>query len=101
MITPTANKKSYAIEANRLQTILGTLLSLDAKHVRLVVSAGKLHRITLPRANDFKVVVDGSSLDLVSPGDEVVVKGHIYSGKGSIEERTIFGSEISVTKVTL
>ncbi|MCA9269535.1 MAG: hypothetical protein KDA41_13735 [Planctomycetales bacterium] len=90
-----------AVGPNKVQTIVGTVTKRHGDMVRVTVGDGELKSLTFMVAPEAKAVVRGSSLDLLSLGDDVVVQGHSYAGVGSLADRTIFANELTASKPTV
>jgi len=63
-----------------------------------VLNTSKLVILSGPATDKATVKVDGSSLSLVSPGDEISAAGRFYTGAGASGLQVVFASEITVTK---
>ncbi len=98
VFTPSATTVSLPIESGRTQSIVATVARLEGPVLRLRLAHGKLRRLKLTLDPDAKIEVHGTSLDLVSPGDKVMAKGHAYTGEGSLAAQTLFADEIQVEK---
>ena len=81
-----------------METIVGTVVSIQKNLVGLRVDAGKLRRITLRLDSDAIATIDAARLDLVSTGDEIKVKGRLWTGEGAMGAGTIFVSDVVVSK---
>ena len=62
------------------------------------VDAGKIRRLSLPLAENVTVSVDGSQLNLISPGDSIILRGRLWTGEGALASGNVFASQIAVTK---
>jgi len=98
VITPGPNFKWLPVEAGRVQTITAMITKVQGPKLQVRVDAGKMHRLTFNVADKATVKVDGSSLSLVSPGDEISAAGRFYTGAGASGLQVVFASEITVTK---
>ncbi len=101
IVTLSEQIQPLAVTPDRVQTIVGKVTKRHGNLLRLVVDAGELKSLSILISPDAKAVVNGSSLDLLSLGDEVAVEGHVYSGQGSAADRTIFADDLAATKPTL
>lgn len=90
--------KPVEVQGNKLQIIVGTVTRVTKNIVQLQVASGHIRRLTFPLAEKLVVNVDANSLDVVLPGSEVTVTGHIYEGPGSMAKKTVFASEIAVAE---
>jgi hypothetical protein len=98
IVSPPAGFIPDAIVTGRMETIVGTVVSIRRNAVGLRVDAGKLRRLTLQFDEHAVATLDASRLDLVSPGDEVSVKGRLWTGDGAMGAGTIFSSDMVVSK---
>jgi hypothetical protein len=98
VVTPGPSFRWLPVEPNRVQTITGKVVRFQGQRLQVRVDAGKMHRLTLPVANDASVSVDGNSLGLISAGDEVSTAGHTYGGAIAGGVQIVFASDITVTK---
>ena len=87
-----------AVRPERMETIVGTVVSIQKNLIGLRVDAGKLRRITLQLDADAIATIDAARLDLVSTGDEIKVKGRLWTGEGAMGAGTIFVSDVVVSK---
>lgn len=100
VFTPTSPESIPAVTPNEERTVAGKVLMLKGERLVLQVDAGKLHRVQLPVGEKTQVHVSGTSLALVSPGDEVEAKGRILAPVGN-NPTTIFASEVTVVKKSI
>jgi hypothetical protein len=99
IVTPAADFTPDPVRANKLDTVVGTVVQARNKMLLLKVEAGKIRRLALPLADDPQVmIVDAAQLDLIAPGDEVEVTGRRWSGDGAMGAGTVFTSRIIVSK---
>lgn len=98
IITPPAGFVPDAVRPERMETIVGTVVSIQKNLVGLRVDAGKLRRITLRLDSDAIATIDAARLDLVSTGDEIKVRGRLWTGEGAMGAGTIFVSDVVVSK---
>jgi|688.fasta_scaffold153465_2 hypothetical protein len=98
VVTPAPDAKPAAVRPDTVETVVGSVLSCRGKSLVVRVDAGKVRRLTLTLADDVVVTVDGACLDLVAAGDEVAVKGRLWTGEGATGAGTIFASHVTVTK---
>lgn len=99
VVTPSAEFTPDPVRANKLDTVVGTVVHVRNKMLLLKVEAGKIRRLALPLADDPQVmIVDAAQLDLIAPGDEVEVTGRRWSGDGAMGAGTVFTSRIIVSK---
>jgi hypothetical protein len=98
IVTPPAGFVPDAVRPDRVETIVGTVVSVHKNVVGLRVDAGKLRRITLQLDADAVATIDAARLDLVSTGDEIKVKGRLWTGEGAMGAGTIFVSDVVVSK---
>lgn len=90
--------RPLAVEADRVQTIVGRVAKRHGNLLQVKVEAGKLKSLTIMLSPEAKAIVNGSALDVLSLGDNVTAKGHVYSGQGSAADRTIFADDLIATK---
>jgi len=57
-----------------------------------------IRRLAIPIEPDTVVNVDAAQLDLVAPGDVVLVEGRVWRGEGCLGDGTVFASAATVTK---
>lgn len=98
VVTPASDAKPDAVRPDTVETIVGSVLSCRGNGLVVRVDAGKIRRLTFTLADDAVVTVDGACLDLVAAGDEVAVKGRLWTGEGAAGAGTIFASHVTVTK---
>ena len=98
IVTPPAGFVPDAVRPERMETIVGTVVSIQKNLVGLRVDAGKLRKITLQLDADAIATIDAARLDLVSTGDEIKVKGRLWTGEGAMGAGTIFVSDVVVSK---
>lgn len=98
VITPTKDLQVPVVQADHLQTIVGTIARLHTDHILLKVATGRLRKLSILVDERTTVAVHGATLDLVSAGDRVEAFGHIYSGAGVSAQQAVFASEITVLK---
>jgi hypothetical protein len=98
VITPPPGFKPVAIQAGRVESVIGTVARRHADTLVIQVAAGRIRRLSLPVAADAAVRVDASQLDLVAPGDVVTLTGRVWRGEGCLGEGTVFASVVNVAK---
>ena len=98
VITPPPGFKPVAIQAGRVESVVGTVVKRQADTLVLQVAAGRIRRLSLPIARDAAVRVDASQLDVVAPGDLVTLTGRVWRGEGCLGEGTVFASAVTVSK---
>lgn len=98
LVTPRPDFRPLPVRPDRLDELIGGVVSCRSGVLVLRVDAGKVRRLTLPLADGLVVDVDGAYLELVGPGDAVAVKGRMWSGEGAAGSGTIFASHVTVTK---
>jgi len=98
IVTPPAGFVPDAIRPNQVDTIVGTVVSIRKGIMALRVDAGSLRRITLHVDSAAVATIDAARLDLVGPGDEIEVKGRLWTGDGATGAGTIFVSDVVVAK---
>jgi len=98
VVTPAAGSKPVAIQADRVESVIGTVARRQADTLVLHVAAGRIRRLSLPIAPDAAVHVDAAQLDLVAPGDIVTLTGRVWRGEGCLGEGTVFASVVTVSK---
>lgn len=101
IVTPPAGFVPDAIRSGRVETIVGTVVSIRKHVVSLRVDAGKVRRLTLQFAPNAVATIDAARLDLVSAGDAIAVKGRLWTGEGAMAAGTIFVSDVTVSKPPL
>lgn len=98
IVTPPAGFVPDAVRPDQIETIVGTVVSVQKNVVGLRVDAGKVRRIRLQLDPDAIATIDAARLDLVSTGDEIKVKGRLWTGEGAMGAGTIFVSDVVVSK---
>lgn len=98
VITPPPGFKPVAIQAGRVESVVGTVVRRQADTLVLQVPAGRIRRLSLPIAPDAVVSVDAAQVDLVAPGDIVTLTGRVWRGEGCLGEGTVFASVVTVAK---
>ena len=102
IVTPPNDFTPDPVRANKLDTVVGTVVQARNKMLFLKVDAGKIRRLTLPLADDAEVmIVDAAHVDLIGPGDEVEITGRRWSGDGAMGAGTVFTSRIIVNKAPM
>jgi hypothetical protein len=82
-----------AVTPGRVQTIAGWIRNIRGSHVQVHVNAGRLRQLTFLLADDCRISVTGHELQLLSPGDEVEVTGHVYSRDKQLG-RIVFANKV-------
>jgi hypothetical protein len=95
---PDINVEPKAVEADKLQAIIGTIVKLHGDHLTLKLPVGHIRKVIFTVDGDTQVDVRASSLALAGPGDKVEAKGHLYAGEGPNAKGTLFASEVTVIK---
>ena len=98
VITPPPGFKPVAIQAGRVESVVGTVVRRHADTLVLQVAAGRIRRLSLPIAPDAVVNVDAVQVDLAAPGDIVTLTGRVWRGEGCLGEGTVFASAVTVAK---
>lgn len=98
VITLPAGFKPEPVVADRPVTAVGTLTRIQGDTVWLQVGAGRIRRLAVPLAADAVVRVEASQLELVAPGDVLLLEGRVWRGEGCLGDGTVFASRLSVTK---
>lgn len=99
VFTPDAKFKWKAIISDRQQNIAATVVKAEGSMLQVLVPTGRIRKLTFQVQENPEIIVTGSTLDLISAGDEVSTKGHVYvSGEGAGGVPVIFASEVTVKK---
>lgn len=99
VFTPDAKFKWKAIITDRQQNIAATVLKAEGSMLQVQVPAGRIRKLTFQVKENPEIIVTGSTLDLISAGDEIATKGHVYlSGEGAGGVPVVFASEVIVKK---
>lgn len=98
VVTLPPDARPEAVRPDTIENIVASVVTARRNVLVLRVDAGKIRRLTVPLAGDAVVTVDGACLELVTAGDEVTVKGRLWSGEGAAGAGTIFASHVTVTK---
>lgn len=93
--------KPVAVQADRIDTIVGEVVQVRNNVLQLRVNAGKIRRLTLPLAADAVATIEAAQLDLVESGDTIELKGRLWSGEGCMGEGTVFASKVIITKAEI
>jgi len=101
IVTPPEGFVPDAVRPDQVDTIVGTVVSIRKGIMSLRVDAGTLRRITLEVDPAAIATIDAARLDLVASGDEIEVKGRLWTGDGALGAGTIFVSDVVVAKRTL
>jgi len=101
VLSPASNHTPAALEPGRGETIVGRIVQVRHGVLQLRVDAGKIRRLSLPLAENVAVSVDGSQLNLVSPGDSITLKGRLWTGEGALASGNVFASQVAVIKAPL
>ena len=100
ILSPSSNHTPAAIEPGRGETFVGRVVQVRHGVLQVRIDAGKIRRLSLPLSESVAVSVDGTQLNLVSPGDSITLKGRLWTGEGSLASGNVFASQIAVTKAT-
>jgi len=99
VFTPDAKFKWKAVITDRQQTIAAKVLKAEGSILQVQVPAGRVRKLTFQMPEAPEILVSGSTLDLISAGDEVSTKGRVYlSGEGAGGAPVVFASEVIVKK---
>ena len=94
-----AKFKWKAIISDRQQNIAATVVKAEGTMLQVQVPAGRIRKLTFQVKENPEIIVTGNTLDLISAGDEVSTKGHVYvSGEGAGGVPVVFASEVVVKK---
>jgi hypothetical protein len=98
IVTPPKGFKPDEVRPDRVDTIVGSVVSIRKGTVVLRVDAGRLRKFTFSLADDAEATIDAATFELVGPGDVIEVKGRLWTGEGSAGAGTVFVSDVLVTK---
>ena len=98
VVSPISNHTPTALEPGRGETIVGRVVQIRHGVLQVRVDGGKIRRLSLPLAENVAVSVDGSQLNLISPGDSITLRGRLWTGEGSLASGNVFASQVAVTK---
>lgn len=98
VITPAAGFKAEPIVPDQPTTVVGTVTRVQGSTLWLQVAAGRIRRVAVPLGPGTVINVDAAQLDLVAPGDIVLIEGRAWRGEGCLGEGTVFASTLTVTK---
>jgi hypothetical protein len=98
IVTPPAGFVPDAVRPGRLEQVVGTIVSIRRNVAGLRVEAGTLRRLTISLEPSAAVTIDAARLDLVASGDEISVKGRLWTGAGALAAGTVFVSDVTVWK---
>lgn len=94
IVTLSPDIQPIAVVPGHEQSIVANVSSRRKNLLHLHLSVGRLKSLSVTIAPDAKTIVNGASLDLLSLGDDVSVKGHVYSSPGTAADHTIFADDI-------
>jgi hypothetical protein len=98
VFTPDEKFKLTSPQGGKLENLAGVLKLVKDNQVQVEVNTpGKIRKLTLPVNADTIVHVNGSTLDLAGPNDQVSGKGRQYTLPNT-KTTLIFASEITITK---
>jgi hypothetical protein len=86
--------KPTAIRPNSLGTIVGQVIDIHNKLLRVRVQSGAITRVILPLDENAVANLEASDITLTAPGDAIEVKGHLWDGEGSKNGPAVFASEV-------
>ncbi len=99
VFTPDAKFKWKAIITDRQQNIAATVVKAEGSLLQVQVPVGRVRKLSFQVKDNPEIIVTGSTLDLISAGDEISTKGHVYvSGEGAGGVPVVFASEVIVKK---
>lgn len=98
IFTPARDFKPSPVVAGEAETVEAVLTQVHRNLMDLRVDAGRIRKLHLRLASDATVTIDASSLDLVSAGDRIELKGRLWTGEGSMGAGTVFASDVLVRK---
>jgi hypothetical protein len=99
VFTPDAKFKWKAIITDRQQNIAATVVKAEGSLLQVQVPVGRVRKLSFQVKENPEIIVTGSTLDLISAGDEISTKGHVYlSGEGAGGVPVVFASEVIVKK---
>jgi hypothetical protein len=99
VFTPDAKFKWKAIITDRQQNIAATVVKAEGSMLQVQVPVGRVRKLSFQVKENPEIIVTGSTLNLISAGDEVSTKGHVYmSGEGAGGVPVVFASEVTVKK---
>jgi hypothetical protein len=100
VVTPGPGVKTEpkAVEANKLQAIIGTIVKLHDDKLTLKITTGRIRKVIFTVDGNTQVDVNASSLALAGPGDKVEASGHLYKSEGKDAKQTVFAAEVTVVK---
>jgi hypothetical protein len=99
VFTPDAKFKWKAVITDRQQNIAATVIKAEGSLLQVQVPVGRVRKLSFQVKENPEIIVTGSTLDLISAGDEISTKGHVYlSGEGAGGVPVVFASEVIVKK---
>lgn len=96
VISNTPDLKPIEVKADHEQTILGRVEKHQRGQLVVNVGVGSLRKLTFSLPETTPVNVNGSTLDLVGPGDVLEAEGPVYSGENG--DRSLFAEKLTVHK---
>lgn len=98
IFTPARDFKPSPVVAGKSGTVEAVVTQMHRNLLELRVDAGRIRKLRLQVAPDAKVTIDASSIDLVSAGDRIELKGRLWTGDGSMGAGTVFASDVLIRK---
>lgn len=99
VFTPDPKFKWKAVITDRQQNLAATVVKASGSMLQVEVPAGRVRKLTFQVKEKPEIIVTGSTLELISAGDEVFTKGRTYaSGEGAGGMPVVFASEVIVKK---
>lgn len=102
LVSTPADFTPDAVRPDVRETVVGTVTLFRNGLLMLKVDAGRIRRLAIPVVDQPDVTITSASqLELVDPGDEILITGRRWSGEGAMAAGTVFASSLSVNKATV
>jgi len=98
VVTPETDFVPDAVRPGRRDTIVGQVVRRQEDALQILVPVGQVRRVTVPVSERTEVVVEGTELSLVGPGDTITLEGRLWNGAGCSGAGTVFASRVHVSK---
>jgi len=94
VITPQKSAKPATIRPNSPAIIVGQVIDIRNKMIRVKVQSGAITRVMMPLQENAVANLEASDISLSAPGDLVEVKGHLWQGDGTKNGPAVFASDV-------
>lgn len=94
VITPDKSAKPATIRPNLPAIVVGQVIDIHNKLLRVKVQSGAITRVVLPLEENAVANLEVSDISLSAAGDTVEAKGHLWEGDGSKNGPAVFASDV-------